>query len=193
MTSHHYQLIHAGAIGFPQGGVLLAGKGGSGKSTTTLAGLRAGLGYAGDDYCLVTNEECPNVHSVYNTIKLVGSSDLERFPSLAKYFQIGQEGEKALSFLYQIFPNQIVASMPIKAILSLEINQQSETRLLPTAPAIALTALAPSTLAQLPGAGKAAMEILSQLVRKTPCFRLILGNQIEKIPELISSLLERAQ
>ena len=42
-----YQFVHAGAVGLESGGVLLVGKGGSGKSTTALAALDAGMLYAG--------------------------------------------------------------------------------------------------------------------------------------------------
>lgn len=190
MTENDCQFVHAGAVGLPKSGVLLVGKGGSGKSTTTLACLRAGLGYAGDDYCLVSMDSYPVVHCVYNTIKLIGSMDLARFPTLRHQFQTGQKGEKALSFLHQNYPDQIISSMPIQSILSLEISQQPDTHLEPISPSEALKALAPSTLAQLPGAGKAAMKILSQLVCQVPCFRLILGRQIEQIPQIISPLIK---
>ena len=46
--------VHGGAVGGPAGGVLLAGRGGSGKSTLALACVEHGMGYAGDDYVLVT-------------------------------------------------------------------------------------------------------------------------------------------
>ena len=46
-------MVHAGAIGRPDGGALIVGRGGSGKSTSVLAGIAAGLRTAGDDYLLV--------------------------------------------------------------------------------------------------------------------------------------------
>src|SRR5262249_58368179 len=50
------QLLHAGAVGAGEAGVLLAGAGGAGKSTTALLCVDAGLRYAGDDYVLVATE-----------------------------------------------------------------------------------------------------------------------------------------
>ena len=76
-----YQFVHGGAVGLPTGGVLLAGKGGTGKSTTALACLEAGLLYASDDYCLIRTDTEPFVYSIYNTAKLRGDLDLERFPA----------------------------------------------------------------------------------------------------------------
>jgi hypothetical protein len=59
-TSHQGdQFVHGGAVGNENGGVLLVGKGGSGKSTTSLACLEGGLLYASDDYCLVRPEPEP--------------------------------------------------------------------------------------------------------------------------------------
>src|SRR5262245_5027713 len=43
-------LVHAGAVGLAEGGVLLAGAGGAGKSNTALATLATELSYAGDDF-----------------------------------------------------------------------------------------------------------------------------------------------
>ena len=71
--SRDCQYVHAGAVGNAAGGVLLAGRGGSGKSTTALACISAGLLYASDDYCLVAADPAPYAYSLYNTAKLGGT------------------------------------------------------------------------------------------------------------------------
>ncbi|MHA1169545.1 MAG: hypothetical protein ACTSRU_17095, partial [Candidatus Hodarchaeales archaeon] len=48
-----------------------------------------------------------------------------------------------------------------------------------------LRALAPSTLLQLPGAGKADIKIMSRLIRKVPGYTLELGSDISSIHEVI--------
>ena len=70
MGDHRRQLIHAGAVGNADGGVLLVGKGGSGKSSTCLLCLDSPLLYAGDDYCLITTKPAPHVHSIYSSGKV---------------------------------------------------------------------------------------------------------------------------
>jgi len=67
------QFLHAGAIGNEHGGIILVGKSGSGKSTTSLACLHSPLLYASDDYCLVHYADKPAIYSIYNTAKLVES------------------------------------------------------------------------------------------------------------------------
>ena len=53
MELHGYQLLHAAGFGTADGGVLLTGPGGGGKSTAALSALRDGLRYVGDDYLIV--------------------------------------------------------------------------------------------------------------------------------------------
>ncbi len=77
------QLIHAGAVGTARGGVLITGKGGSGKSTTAAACLGSGLGLAGDDLVLVDMAGDLVVHSLLSTVKLEPSA-LARLPYLEK-------------------------------------------------------------------------------------------------------------
>ena len=186
-----YQFIHGGAVGLPTGGVLLAGKGGTGKSTTALACLEAGLMYASDDYCLVKTDPEPFVYSVYNTVKLRGDLDLERFPHLAPLVSNKNrlESDKAMLFLQQHFPELVSRGFPIKAILLPRIMDQKETRIKPVTAGAALAALAPSTLFQLPGAGSMAIKTMKDLVMQVPSYILELGTDITKIPETILQLL----
>ena len=60
-------LLHAGAVGSPDAGVLVGGVSGSGKSTLTLACVEDGLGYGGDDYVVVTLDPEPTAHTLYTT------------------------------------------------------------------------------------------------------------------------------
>jgi hypothetical protein len=166
---------------------LLAGRGGSGKSTTALACLSAGMRYAADDYCLLANDPQPTVYSLYNTGKLE-TAQAQRFPQLAHLAR--NSGDKAVFFLNEQFPAQLVAEMPLRAILLPRVTGQRETILQPAAPGEALQALAPSTIFQLPGGGAADFRFLAVLVKQLPCYRLGLGTEIERIPQVISRLLE---
>jgi hypothetical protein len=196
VDDENHQFIHAGAVGLPAGGVLLAGKGGSGKSTTALTCLDSELQYVSDDYCLVETEPAPAAYCIYNTAKLVGSDDLERFPALGDQFiRRGLEGEpfKWMTFLYTYRPEKILQYTPLKAILIPRVTGQTDTRLSPATSAAALAAIAPSTLFQLPHAGDQAIHTISKLVRSLPCYYLELGMQLEQIPQVILDLLSTYQ
>lgn len=194
-TSHHQrQYVHAAAVGTASGGVLLAAKGGSGKSTSALACLNSDLTYASDDYCLVSTEPVPYVYSLYNSAKLKGAKDLERFPELAPLLSNGDRlgEEKAMIFLKQHFPEKVVSGFPIRAILVPKIVGGSDTRLSKTTAITALKALAPSTLFQLSGTGHGSMQMMSNLVKQVPCYILELGTDITQIPQVILEFLNTA-
>ena len=181
------QFAHSGAVGTQDGGVLLVGKGGSGKSTTSLACLRSGMLYAADDYCLLSTDPTPYVYSIYNTAKLRSDLDLERFPNLIPHFSNNDhlEDDKALFFLNEHFPERISCGFPIKAILLPVVTKEKKTRLKPASAGEVLRALAPSTLLQLPGAGKADIKIMSKLIHKVPGYTLELGSDISSIHQVI--------
>ena len=77
---HRMQIVHGAAVAIDGRAVLLAGAGGSGKSTTALACALAGLGYLGDDYCAV-EPGAGKVHMVYQTAKLFRPT-LDMLPAL---------------------------------------------------------------------------------------------------------------
>lgn len=190
LRSRGCQFVHAAAMGTPKGGLLLAGKGGSGKSTTALACLGSGLQYAADDYCLATM--AGQVHSLFNTVKLVGERDLQRFPAL-RHLVANQErpqGDKAMIFLEEHHPDQIISHFPLRAILTPRITGQPETWIEPAKASDAVMALAPTTLAQLPASGDLDMRQMAQLARLVPTFRLNLGTEIQRIPGILEQFLE---
>ncbi|MCT7980092.1 serine kinase [Laspinema olomoucense] len=192
LNQREVQLVHAGAVGLPEGGVLLAGKGGSGKSTSALACLNSNLFYASDDYCLISPTPTPTVFSLYNTGKK-NADDVERLPFLASAIRNRDrlDTEKALYFIHQTFPEKILNHFPIKAILIPRIAGTKDTTLEPTSSTSALTALAPSTMIQLPGTGKEACQMMKTVADRVPCYELRVGTEIEQIPQTIFQLLSQ--
>lgn len=194
MGDHGRQMTHAAAMGLSTGGVLLVGKGGSGKSTSALACLQSGLKIAGDDYCLVTTEKEPYVFSLYNSVKLNHDS-LARFPHLLPYTnnQERMTSEKALFFLNENFPDQISTGFPLSAVLVARITGGTASWLEPISPSEALLALAPSSILQLDWAGGKDFRALAKLVKSVPCYDFHLGTKISEIPAALSSLLSGSQ
>lgn len=189
-SRHKRQLVHAAAVGNSCGGVLIGGKGGSGKSTTALACLQAGLAYASDDYALLGLEPEPIVYSLYGSAKLDGNQ-LKRFPHLLS--KVSNEhrlkDEKALLFVNRHYPSRVKASFPLRAILLPRVTGKPETLLIRTGMAKGLTALAPSTIFQLPGAGNETFKFLAAFVRSVPSYELALGTNLDEIPRVIEELL----
>jgi len=189
-------MVHGGAIGANSGGLLLGGKGSSGKSTTALASLASSLLYAGDDYALVTIDPEPFVHSLYNTAKVKAEADLKRFPWMASRIcnaeRIGAEGEKPMMFLHEYQPEKISAGFPLKAVvLPRYIPENRKCKVIPVAPESAFKAIAQSTITQLTGAGGESLQAMSRLVHRLPCYLVGLGQDLEEIPAVMLELLAR--
>jgi hypothetical protein len=184
------QQVHAAAVGLPDGGVLLPGKGGSGKSNTALACLAAGLLYAGDDFCLVRGGPRPAVASLYGTAK-TAPDDRRRLPILRAWDSAPPPpaGEKIIYFLDEHVPERLVAELPLRAILIPRLTGRPETRVTPGTPALALAALAPSTMLLMPSRATATFHALAGLVRRLPCFVAEVGTDAGQIAAAIADLL----
>ncbi|MEW6206965.1 MAG: serine kinase [Acidobacteriota bacterium] len=187
-SRHHMQMAHAAAVGNARGGVVLAGKGGLGKSTAALACLEAGMLYAGDDYVLLCDAPSPFVYSLYNSAK-IDSASAARFPRLSPFIinRERAEDEKAVLFLRDT--EKAVAGFPLRALLAPRVTRTGKTKVEKISAIEGLKALAPSTIFQLPGAGRSAFDLLARLARQLPCFRIDLGSDVEEIPAVIEKLL----
>lgn len=191
MRNRGRMVAHAAAVGKPEGGVLLVGKGGSGKSTTALSCLDSELLLAGDDYVLLGEGTAPYVHSLYNTAKL-DPDHTQRFPHLLPAISNRDrlDTQKALIFLKDHYPQKIAASFPVKAILVPRITGDPDTLIEEASVAAGLAALIPSTLFQQPGAGRQDFERLSSYVKSLPSYYLNLGRDIPAIPSAILEFLD---
>jgi hypothetical protein len=193
LENRGYQLLHAAGVGSSAGGVIVAGKGGSGKSTTALACLDSSLKFLGDDYCILETRESPQIHSLYSTAKLKGNEDLERFPRLkpliANLERLGDE--KALLFVKDHFPEKLVRQFPLRAVFVPRVTGNAETVVGEISAARTLRSLAPGTLFQLPGSGQSAFQAMSALVKLVPCRQLDLGREVSSIPRAIQEYLEK--
>jgi hypothetical protein len=178
--------VHSGAVGLPDGGVLLVGKSGSGKSTATLACLASPLLYAGDDYVMVETGSSPYVHSLYNTAKL-NADNIFRFPHLHEAISNLDQlpEEKALIFLHELYPKKIAQGFPLRGIFIPHVTGETNTSLKRISSAAVLQAIAPTTLFHLPGFGHEAFQKMIALVEHVPAYGLELGTDLAQIPELI--------
>jgi hypothetical protein len=189
-SNSNQQFVHAAAVGLPEGGVLMAGRGGSGKSTSTLACLDSPLLLASDDYCLLRVAPEPRAYSLYNTAKIAPNS-LALFPELESRISNPQKlaEEKALFFLEQHFPEKLILDFPLRGLLIPRVTGRATTKLEPASAVEGLKALAPSTIFQLSDEGHQAFQVMSRFVKQVPCYTLLLGTELEQIPETILRLL----
>ena len=187
-------LIHAGAIGNAAGAVLIVGKTGAGKSTTTLACLNAGLSYLSDDRCLLSLTPRPQVYCIYNSAKL-HLAQMTCFPTLLAQVNNLAETvtEKALLYLHEVAPRQLAHALPIRAILLAKVAGTLHTTLSPLSRMALLRDFVTSTLVYQPGAVQAEVAMMTALVRQTPCYQLNLGSDLAGIPPVVEQAIDAAQ
>lgn len=168
------QLIHGAVIGYEDRALLLTAKGGSGKSSTALACVRAGMTYLGDDYVGIEERETEvRAHSLYQSLKVAPPG-----------------GEKQVFFVDALAPDQIRQEARLIAICIPVIRHTRTTTFLPAHKAQALLALAPTTLLQLPQPDAHRFAALRRIVEKTPCHVLELSEDPEEIASVMKAFLE---
>jgi hypothetical protein len=178
---HDRVLVHGGAVANECGGVLFAGRGGAGKSTTALLCWHAGWHYLGDDYCLVQPGPATRVFSIYNSAKLTRSA-VEKLGRPIASAQIGIGAEKEMLFVSE----RVARSATCRVIFLPRVAGERQTTIENASAAEALRALAPSSIFQLSGAGAVSFRRLSQFVREVPARRLNLGTDLAQIPPAIA-------
>jgi hypothetical protein len=185
-----FQVTHGGAVGTEKGGVLLAGAGGAGKSTTALACLQDGLAYLADDYFLLETGPAPRAHQLYTTVKL-RPENLHRFESLRSGFtwKEGYPGAKPTLFLQNVCASQPFTSFPLRALVLPKPSGKTETTWSPCPASEAWKALAPSTMSQLPACGPETFAKLTSVAQALPTFHLHAGTDLPRIPAAIREIL----
>jgi hypothetical protein len=193
-------LVHAGAVGIDGVGVLVVGPGGTGKSTTVLAAMAAGLTAAGDDYVLVGAAPAagafPTAHGLYGTMRL-HQAHLDHFPGLLPQhdhvFEEPWSGRaKVTSYISHHRPDRLTAELRLVGIVIPQVVGNDLAELARETPAGALLALAPSSLLQVDPTDGAMFARLALLCRGLPCWRLPLGPDLVRAAGRLAQLI-RAQ
>jgi hypothetical protein len=193
LDRHGVQLVHSAAVGNPDGGVLIVGNAGAGKSSTALACLPSALGHIGEDYCLVTPGDPPVVSSLYSSAK-VDRTTRARMPWLDPLIDTMPTATqpKALLDLYSNIPEKVLRAAPLRALVIPFVTGKAETRFARSTKPEALAGLAPSTMLQLPGTSANTMSRLSSLVQAVPAYRLEAGTDPAGVAAAVERILEEA-
>jgi len=185
------QLVHAAAVGHGGHGVLIPGRGGSGKSSTSLACLLAGFDFLGDDYLALALDPQPRIYRLYSTAKL-DPRTLTEYPDLQRRCHtVYQPGfDKVVLFLEDQFREQLRDSLPLELVLKPRFSGVPETTLGPVEPIEIERALASETLVHLPHVGIHTLEFLNRVSRQVPPAAIHLGTDRARIPAAITAALE---
>jgi hypothetical protein len=185
------QLTHTAAIGDDKKAILLSGKGGQGKSTTTLSCLQEGLNYLGEDYSILQSGPKPTVFSLYHSARWQPHTRT-LFPQYEPWIVNKDKTpeEKAQVFYQDVFPKQLRSSLPIGATIALSIGSGEMPLLEMATPEEAIHSLMLSTVRQLLFCGPKTMDLLKKVVIQTPQYKLLLGHNLKANVQLLKKLLE---
>ena len=192
LETRGYLQVHGSAVGTADGGVLMVGKRGSGKSVTSLATLGSSLLFAADDYVAVSMGGSPRLASIYSSGKLVPEQGERLLPHLMPLASNPDrlDTEKAVIFAHEHFSNQTTAGFALRAILVPIVRPgQRESRIVDISRAAAFAALAPSTIVQLRTAGQDELTVLTRVVAQVPSFGIELGTDTAAIAGTIGDFL----
>lgn len=174
-------VVHAAAVATEMGAVLIGGRSGTGKSTASIACLDAGVGFLGDDMCVIEPGAQPVVHSLFCSAKL-DVPDTARFPALSPALVNGSGPgwEKAVYLFDGHVGERIVRRAPLVGVAIPRRGQLGHAARLSARQAF--LAMAPNTVFQLPGAGQAACAGVKEVVSKVPVHTVGTGDTIAEIP-----------
>ena len=186
-----YFTVHAASVGRPEGGVLVVGRSGAGKSHTAIACLDSDLLYVADDRCLLGTKGRPESASLYSTARLY-VEDVHRFPFLQGNTKntIQNQYGKVVFFLNAIVPERLAPGFPIKAVLLTQPSGRRDTKVETALAGSALLFLGSDNALRVPSVGRVFLARLASTLRSIPCFRLETGTDISQIPSKIAALLD---
>jgi hypothetical protein len=190
LEDHSVQVVHSGLIECNNKGILFVGNGGAGKSTSSIACLRAGMRYLGDDFIGLGLESDQFVgYGLYATC-LLNVHHIERFPDLRPLGHAPNHAseDKFVLYLQRSFPQSLQRQVHIHALVLPRVVDRDFAVLRPASRMAALKAIAPTSVMYLPRPNRTAFERLAMLVEKTPCFWLELGRNIDSIPAVVRGL-----
>ncbi len=184
-------LLHGGLVSLGGTGVLLAGAGGSGKSTVALASLLTGLDFLGDD-CVAMKETSGR----FEGYSVFGSGCLERahlasFPLLGDGHLDNPRG-KAVLPAARLFGGQMAPSTTIRGIVLPHVTGGSRVSIRPASGKETLLALAPSSILKRAMPAGPALARMARMVRSLPAYHLDMGPVDEIGPRVRDLLLELA-
>lgn len=179
------QLIHGAVVGSGLRGVLIPGRGGSGKSTISIACLKAGLSFLSEDFCLLELNSPMKAYSLYRSAKLF-TKDLDLDSTLMEDLKVDTKSKKSLFF---IDPHKVQPEMSIEAIFLPVIQPSTKSGLVKISPFVALRELATSTLFQMKGSRSYDFHAVENLVKQVPCYQFNMGSDLRNATEVIREFL----
>ena len=119
---HDLLMLHAAAVGKDGHGVLIAGHGGTGKSTLACSCLADGFDFISDDYCLLSASGSRIAYPIYTNVSLNPDS-LAGLPLFKPFEILPMQAEKSS---FSVSETVIKSALPVEAIILPQITDNTE-------------------------------------------------------------------
>lgn len=170
-------IIHSALVGVDGHGILVTGRGGSGKSTISIAALQAGMDFASDDLVAIGDgPDGPVGHSLFGSALLTDWSS-QLLPDGPDGVRRPPPASLNKSFLAASthFAERMARRMKIVAIARPRFSDRPDSRLEPASKAEIYRALAPTSVLTSPWREADRIDGLFRLVANLPTFVLHSG------------------
>lgn len=184
-------LLHCAAVGTGGKGVLIVGRGGSGKSTFAASCLVEGLDFVSDDYTLITASGPLQAMPLYTIIAL--REDM--YPKLARLGKpiLEEDGSfRGGKPQFQLPPERFSPSLDIHAIMIPKIAGDADPSITSAPPGKAMTQLLHSTITQIESRRDTAL--ISQMASRLlplPVYEMRMSTDFTKNPVFLRSFIEK--
>jgi hypothetical protein len=183
-------LLHAAAITDGTTGLLLAGAGGTGKSTTTFFSVKYGFASAGDDLILVDADEERElrVSAVYDSLKLVPAALADPLDRDRPWLMLDADEPKHLTLLSGFSSGTLRQCFRLHAVVLPRIARAAKTTFRRARGSDAFLAIAPSTQKIFMRGAPELIDKVARVARRLPVFWLDLGTEAEEVAAALHGL-----
>lgn len=189
--SNDMLLFHAAAVGTGGKGVLIAGRGGSGKSTFAISCLAEGLDFVSDDYTLISASGPLRAMPLY-TIVALREDMYKKFPQLGKPLLEEDGSFRGGKPQFQVPPERFSPSLDIQAIIMPRVAGDTEPSIAPIPPGKAMAQLIHSTITQIEFRRDTALiQQMAQRLSTLPVYEMSMSTDLTKNPAFLRSFIEK--
>ena len=184
-------LLHAAAVGAGGNGVLIAGRGGSGKSTFAVSCLAQGLDFVSDDYTLITADGPLEAKPLYSVVAL--REDMYKsFPQLGSPMLESDGSFRGGKPQFCVPKERFSESLDIKALVMPVIAFDEEPSISRVSPGKIMTQLIHSTITQIEFRRDTAL--IQQMLRRLsslPIYEMRMSTDLAKNPAFLRRFIEK--
>jgi hypothetical protein len=183
--------LHAAGVARQGRALLVVGTSGAGKTTLSLALVRAGFDFLSDDMLFLDPDgNPPRVHAFPDEVDITQHT-AEFFPELRPLADTPRRRgfPKWTLRAEAVFGAHIAWTCQPAALIFPRISAAAASRLEPMRSSDALMEMLPNVLLTEPHACQAHLHALASLAHHTPCYRLSTGRDFEALPGLLGAIL----